>query len=246
MSTKLKIVARPSPNHDARPPGGPIDMLILHYTGMKTAEEALERLTDPAAKVSAHYTIDEDGTVYAHVDEARRAWHAGVAHWAGASDINARSVGIEIVNPGHEFGYRDFTGPQMAAVIALSKDIIARHGIAPHRVLGHSDVAPTRKEDPGEKFPWAALAAEGIGLWSAATGAGGAALKAGDQGAAVSTLQTDLRRFGYGLAPSGVFDAATTSVVTAFQRHFRPTEVTGAADGETRARLTDLLEMASL
>lgn len=245
MSAKLKIVARPSPNHDARPPGGPIDMLILHYTGMETAAGALDRLTDPAARVSAHYTVDEDGTVYAHVEEARRAWHAGVAHWAGASDINARSIGIEIVNPGHAFGYRDFTAPQIAAVIALSKDIIARHGIAPRRVLGHSDVAPARKQDPGERFPWDKLAAAGIGVWSTAGDAGAGVLKTGDQGVAVQALQHDLQRFGYGLTPTGVFDAATMSVVTAFQRHFRPAQVTGVADGESRARLADLLEMAS-
>ena len=148
----------PSPNHDDRG-GAAIDMLVLHYTGMKTAEAALERLCDPAAKVSAHYTIDEDGTVYAHVPEARRAWHAGVSFWAGATDINSRSIGIELVNPGHEFGYRDFPDAQIAALITLCHGILLRHPIPSARVLGHSDVAPARKEDPGELFPWERLAA---------------------------------------------------------------------------------------
>ena len=154
----------PSPNQDDRG-GAAIDMLVLHYTGMITAEAALSRLCDPAAKVSAHYTIDEDGTIYAHVPEARRAWHAGVSFWAGKRNVNARSIGIELVNPGHEFGYRAFPRSQIAALIDLCRDILARHPIPAARVLGHSDVAPARKEDPGELFPWAQLAEAGIGLW---------------------------------------------------------------------------------
>ena len=152
-------VARPSPNHDARPAGGAIDMLLLHYTGMTSAEAALSRLCDAAAKVSAHYLIDEGGGVYALVAEERRAWHAGVACWAGEEDINACSIGIELVNPGHEFGYRAFPQAQMDAVTELCLDILRRHPIPGHRVLGHADVAPGRKEDPGELFDWAALAA---------------------------------------------------------------------------------------
>ena len=136
--------------------------LYRHADG---ARRRWTRLCDPAAKVSAHYTIDEDGTVYAHVPEARRAWHAGVSFWAGESDINARSIGIELVNPGHEYGYRAFPEAQIAALIALCHGILARHPIPPARVLGHSDVAPARKEDPGELFPWARLAKAGIGLW---------------------------------------------------------------------------------
>ena len=240
----LKIIDRPSPNFDTRN-GAPIDILVLHYTGMQSAEAAIGRLTDAEAKVSAHYTIDEDGTPYAHVEEGARAWHAGQSSWAGATDINARSIGIEIVNPGHEFGYRDFPDAQIAAVIALAKDILARHpAILPGRVLGHSDVAPARKQDPGERFPWARLAAHGIGLWPAgARRPHRPVLKEGAEGTTVRTLQSKLAAFGYGLMPSGLYDSATALVVTAFQRHFHPEAVTGMADGETIGRLNRLLEL---
>ncbi len=201
----------PSPNYDDRG-DAVIDMLVLHYTGMKTAEAALDRLCDPAAKVSAHYTIDEDGTVYAHVAEARRAWHAGAAYWAGATDINARSIGIELVNPGHEFGYRDFAEDQIAALTALCHSILMRHPIPSWRVLGHSDVAPARKEDPGELFPWQRLAKAGIGLWPQ--------VAASDLGADV------LSRYGYD--PS----VAPDKTITAFQRHFRPGKLDGQWDSE--------------
>src|SRR5581483_4361023 len=144
----MERIARPSPNHDERR-GRAIDMLVLHYTGMKSAEAALDRLCDPAAKVSAHYTIDEEGRIYAHVPEDRRAWHAGRSFWAGEGDINACSIGIELVNPGHEFGYRPFAEAQIQSLIGLAKGILHRHAIVPARVLGHSDVAPARKDDPG-------------------------------------------------------------------------------------------------
>ena len=152
---------RPSPNHDERAAGKPVDILLLHYTGMRSAEGALKWLTDPASKVSSHYFVDEDGRAVALVDEDRRAWHAGKSFWAGETDINSRSIGIEIANPGHEFGYRPFPEAQIEAVIALCRDILARHPIPPERVLAHSDVAPARKQDPGEFFPWARLAAAG-------------------------------------------------------------------------------------
>jgi N-acetylmuramoyl-L-alanine amidase len=221
----LNPVARPSANHDDRG-GAPIDMLVLHYTGMKTAEEALVRLCDPAAKVSAHYTVDEDGTVYAHVPEDRRAWHAGVSYWAGATDINARSIGIEIVNPGHEFGYRAFPDAQIAALIVLCHGIVARHAIAPGRVLGHSDVAPARKDDPGELFPWMRLAQAGIGLWPQT---------------ATSDLGPEaLVRYGYDPA------APQDKVITAFQRHFRPERMDGQWDGECAGLLAFLLRGAGV
>ena len=165
----MKRVDRPSPNQDDRDGAG-IDMLVLHYTGMPSGAAAIDRLCDPAAKVSAHYTVDEDGTVYAHVPEARRAWHAGVSHWAGAANINSRSIGIELVNPGHEFGYRPFPEAQIAALTTLCHGILLRHPIPSWRVLGHSDVAPARKDDPGELFPWKRLAEAGIGLWPAPGG----------------------------------------------------------------------------
>ena len=161
----IPCVACPSPNFDARSKDQPVDILLLHYTGMETGAAALARLCDPEARVSSHYTVDEDGTIYKHVPEECRAWHAGVSYWAGARDINARSIGIEIVNPGHEFGYRAFPGAQIEAVLALALDIFSHHAIPPERVLAHSDVAPDRKMDPGELFPWTRLAKAGIGLW---------------------------------------------------------------------------------
>src|SRR6185312_2759816 len=196
----MQIIDRPSPNHDAR--DAAIDMLVLHYTGMQSAQAALERLCDPAAMVSAHYTIDETGTVYAHVPEARRAWHAGVSFWAGRRNLNACSIGIELVNPGHEFGYRAFSDAQIAALIELATGIVSRHAIVAARVLGHSDIAPARKEDPGELFPWARLAREGIGQWPQASGKNASA--------------AGLARYGYDP------EAPQDKVIAAFQRHFRP------------------------
>jgi len=244
MSTKpdspvaKKIVA--SPNHDPRE--SRIDMLLLHYTGMQTADEALARLSDREARVSCHYFVDEDGRVTQMVAEAQRAWHGGAGSWKGAADINSRSIGIEIVNPGHEFGYRDFPDAQIDAVIALCRDIIKRRHIARERVLAHSDVAPTRKKDPGEKFPWGKLAAAGIGLWvDPAPIAEGRTLSANDRGAPVEDLQKQLIKFGYGLEVSRLYDDATRSVVTAFQRHFRPERVDGLADPSTMDTLRHLL-----
>jgi N-acetylmuramoyl-L-alanine amidase len=217
----MKRVDMPSPNHDDRG-GATIDMLVLHYTGMRTANEALARLCDPSAKVSAHYTIDEDGTVYAHVPEARRAWHAGQSYWAGATDINACSIGVELVNPGHEFGYRDFAEDQIASLITLCHSILMRHPIPSWRVLGHSDVAPARKDDPGELFPWQKLAKAGIGLWP--------------QAAAKSEMAADgLSLFGYD--PNCPQD----KTVAAFQRHFRPKKLDGQWDRECAGLLAWLL-----
>jgi N-acetylmuramoyl-L-alanine amidase len=229
----------PSPNHDART--NRIDILMLHYTGMQTGDEALARLTDRAAKVSSHYFVEEDGRIDQLVPESRRAWHAGMGSWKGAVDINARSIGIEIVNPGHENGYRDFTAVQIDAVIALCRDIIRRRKIKPERVLAHSDIAPTRKIDPGEKFPWAKLAAAGIGRFDPAPLTDGKTLSANDRDADVLDLQKKLVRLGYGLERSGVYDDATKIVVSAFQRHFRPERVDGLADISTRETLARLL-----
>ena len=242
------MIERPSPNHDARPEGGAIDMVVLHYTGMETAEAALARLCDPQAKVSAHYLVDEDGTVVRLVDEGRRAWHAGVAWWRGVSDINARSIGVELVNPGHEFGYRPYPEAQMAALIELCRGILAGHPIPPGRVLGHSDVAPRRKQDPGELLDWAALAAAGVGLWPApdfAPSANAEALASGASGAAVIDLQLALDAFGYQVQGSGVCDPATEAAVTAFQRHWRQARVDGIADPETLSLLHHLLARVS-
>jgi N-acetylmuramoyl-L-alanine amidase len=229
-----------SPNHEAR--DARIDILLLHYTGMQSAEEALGRLIDPEAKVSAHYLVYDDGRIDQLVPEARRAWHAGVSSWKGATDINARSIGIEIANPGHEYGYRDFPDVQIDAVIALCRDILSRRAIRRERVLAHSDVAPSRKNDPGERFPWARLAAAGVGLWvEPAPIVGGRTLSANDRGAEVEQLQKQLARFGYDLKITRFYDDNTRSVVTAFQRHFRPARVDGLADVSTRETLARLI-----
>lgn len=234
---------RPSPNHGERANGGTIDMLILHYTGMVTAEDAIQRLCDPRAEVSAHYVVDEDGSILQCVPEARRAWHAGKSCWKGDRDINSRSIGIEIVNPGHEHGYREFPEPQIEAVMDLCKDICQRHAIKPWRVLAHSDIAPERKEDPGELFPWARLAANGIGhhVEPAPVIAGNIMMQEGESGQPVEALQSMLALYGYDVDVSGIFDAATRFAVTAFQRHFRPMLVDGIVDQSTLVTLHQLL-----
>ncbi|MFM9865166.1 MAG: N-acetylmuramoyl-L-alanine amidase [Micropepsaceae bacterium] len=236
----MKIIERPSPNFNERVGDGVPDILIMHYTGMQSCEAAVTRLTDPASRVSSHYTVDEDGTVYRHVAEAMRGWHAGVSHWRGESDINSRSVGIEIVNPGHEFGYRAFPDLQIDAVIRLSQGIVSRHAIPARNVIGHSDIAPGRKEDPGELFPWKRLAEAGLGVWVTAKAGDEASLKRGDVGARVTELQTGLARYGYGIEAAGAFDERTEVVVSAFQRHFRPALFDGVADAETLAILRAL------
>jgi N-acetylmuramoyl-L-alanine amidase len=237
----MTIRGRPSPNHAPRPSSARIDLLVLHYTGMTSAAAALERLCDPTAQVSAHYLVEEDGTVWQLVDEARRAWHAGRAFWAGATDINDRSIGIELVNPGHEHGYRAFPGTQLAALETLCREILTRHPIPPERVLGHSDVAPERKTDPGELFPWERLARAGIGLWPdfAATVDPGSAGN-------VQAAQRSLARIGYDARASGRLDRATQAVIAAFQRHWRAAECTGALDAETARRIAIRAESTTL
>ena len=231
----LDLIDAPSPNFDNRT--APPDMVVLHYTGMPTGEASLDRLRDPAAKVSAHYLVEEDGRVFRLVPEERRAWHAGVSFWKGERDINARSVGIEIVNPGHEFGYRPFPDRQIEAVITLLGEIRGRWTIPDASMLGHSDVAPERKQDPGELFPWRRLYAAGHGLWAEPVAAPGEPLGEGDEGIGVFALQAALTRLGYDCAPSGRYEAGTIAIVTAFQRHWAPHRLDGVADGETRARL---------
>jgi N-acetylmuramoyl-L-alanine amidase len=237
----MDVIPAPSPNFDAR--RAPPDMIVLHYTGMRSGEAALARLTDPAARVSAHYLVEEDGRVFALVPEARRAWHAGASFWRGERDINAASIGVEIVNPGHEFGYRPFPDRQIAAVIELLGDIRSRWTIPDARILGHSDVAPARKTDPGELFPWLPLARVGHGLWVEPAPASGPALAEGDEGLGVIALRSGLARLGYDCAGATPFDAALAAVVRAFQRHWRPGLVDGVADGDTRARLMALLRL---
>jgi N-acetylmuramoyl-L-alanine amidase len=220
----------------------PADILLLHYTGMASTAAAIERLCDPAAKVSSHYVVDECGKVLQLVPEIRRAWHAGESSWEGVPDINSRSIGVEIANPGHGFGYPDFPEAQIAAVIALCCDVVTRHCIRADRVLAHSDVAPQRKIDPGEKFPWKRLHSAGVGAWVAPSPISpGDGFGPGDCGAAIADLQAALRDYGYGLSATGVYDELTQAVVTAFQRHFRTDCIDGRADRSTIDTLRALL-----
>ncbi|MBS29449.1 MAG: N-acetylmuramoyl-L-alanine amidase [Alphaproteobacteria bacterium] len=216
-----------SPNHGERRPergSAPvIDTLVIHYTGMMPTLRARDWLCDPVSKVSAHYLLAEDGTTWRLVEEDRRAWHAGVGCWRGWRDINSRSIGIELSNPGHDYGYTDFPDAQIEVLIALARDILARHPIPARNVVAHSDIAPERKIDPGERFPWPRLAAAGIGLWPDETASAPAA---GD----VSTV---LGEIGYDVIE---YDLAT--VLSAFQRRFRPARFDGELDDETRSRIS--------
>lgn len=233
----------PSLNFGDRAKGRRPDMIVLHYTGMPDVEGALARLCTSGTEVSAHYVVLEDGRVVQCVQEAKRAWHAGVSSWAGEEDINSCSIGIEIVNRGHDWGYPAFPLRQIAAVIALCRGIIHRRDILAHRIVGHSDVAPARKKDPGEKFPWHSLADSGVGHWvRPAPIVAGDVLKTGSEGESVRALQQSLARYGYGIKASGKFDNPTMEVVTAFQRHFRPEKVDGLADQSTLTTLRALLE----
>ncbi|MBI1208373.1 MAG: N-acetylmuramoyl-L-alanine amidase [Azospirillum sp.] len=229
----MRIVDRPSPNHGPRPPGAKLDLLLVHYTGMPSLEAALGRLCDPGSGVSAHYTIGIDGTVFRHVPEERRAWHAGVGGWRGDPDVNSRSIGVELENLGHDWGYHPFSTVQIAVFRRLALEIIARHGIAGDGVIGHSDTAWARKSDPGELFDWQGLAAVGIGLWPQPEDRDRGAADPGE----VSKL---LRRVGYHFAD----DRDLAGVLTAFQRHFRPPVLTGIADADTLQRLRALARRA--
>ena len=238
-----KIDQRPSPNHDTRG-GADMDILLMHYTGMETGEAAIERLCSGEAGVSSHYVVEEDGRIFQLVEEAERAWHAGVSWWAGDENINAKSIGIEIVNPGHEFGYRVFPKEQIDAVIELSLDIQSRHSIPPNRILGHSDVAPTRKQDPGELFPWQRLALKGVGQFidpGSVEPVAGADIGPGDTGWQVQEFQNNLASFGYKVDVTSAFDEATVITTLAFQRHFRPEAMNGLGDLHTQELLRTYL-----
>lgn len=232
----------PSPNHGERKEGRRPTMLILHYTGMPDEGEALQWLCNPISQVSAHYFVFEDGRVVQMVPEARRAWHAGISFWNGETDINSSSIGIEIANPGHPGGLPPFGDGQIESVIALANDIVTRWHMPMHQVLAHSDVAPGRKQDPGELFPWERLHRAGIGHWvPPAAIRDGRFFARGDQGMPVEALQAMLAMYGYGLRITGAFDEDTEKVVTAFQRHFRPERVDGVADASTITTLRDLI-----
>lgn len=249
----MKVIDRLSPNFDART--RPIDLVVLHYTGMQNAEVALARLTDPApvagnypgpwqsedvapdaplGRVSAHYVVAEDGAVYRLVAEEHRAWHAGASNWDGEGDVNSRAIGIEIANGGHDFDLPDFTDAQIASVIRLLGEILDRWSLTPARVVGHSDIAPERKLDPGEKFPWKRLAAAGVSIWPAPEP------KPRQDEEFVAHAQQQLAAFGYGVRASGFMDAETKAALMAFQRRFRPGQIDGVLDDETRALLAGL------
>jgi len=223
----MNIIQSASPNCDARPNDLNIDMLILHYTGMKSGQEALERMCNEDAEVSAHYMVEEDGQIFQLVPEEKRAWHAGVSFWRGKKNINARSIGIEIVNPGHEFGYHSFPDVQIQNVIKLCQAILARHPIPAHNVVAHSDIAPKRKEDPGELFPWQELSTNGIGLWTSAF-----------NHAPSRTIKDDLRKFGY-----ETDDLSKT--LMAFERHFHTEALIKPDPKKTHARLMALLDLTT-
>ncbi len=227
------VVDRASPNHGPRPSGSPIDILLLHYTDMARAEDAVDRLCDPAARVSAHYVVAEDGRVWRLVPESQRAWHAGVSWWAGESDVNGRSIGIEVANHGHSHGYRPFPPPQMAALERLCQGILSRHPIPPDRVLGHSDVAPGRKIDPGHLFDWRGLAGRGIGFWPSETGA--AALS---DGAVAATLAT----IGYRIDPGDPYGPVTRAALWSFRRHWCPEGLDRPFDARMSAMLKAVAE----
>jgi N-acetylmuramoyl-L-alanine amidase len=229
-----------SPNVDDRKDAA-IDMLVLHYTDMKTAQAAIDHLCNAESKVSAHYVVDEAGEVYSLVDESKRAWHAGESFWRGHSNINSRSIGIEIANPGHTNGYRAFPELQMQSVIELCHAIIARHAIPPRNVVGHSDVAFLRKMDPGELFDWPRLARAAIGVFPFGSHPMmGSELMRGDNGKKVIRLQTALNNWGYGLKLDGDYGVKTEQCVIAFQRHYRPGNCDGKWDDECAGLLASL------
>lgn len=236
-----------SPNFNVRKL--PISMLVLHYTGMESAEAAYDRLCDPAAEVSAHYLVREDGVVDHLVDEVDRAWHAGVGSWNGLTDINSASIGIEIVNGGHNVPLKDGSLPpypdvQILAVIKLCKEIVARHHIPPRNIVGHSDIAPERKEDPGEHFPWAGLAAAGVGLWPGDLPEDERILfEPGDRDRGISILQRGLADLGYGISVSGQLDEPTQAVIRAVQRRYRPSRIDGIIDMQVLEVIKRLSEM---
>jgi N-acetylmuramoyl-L-alanine amidase len=227
MMSRFPIRERASPNHAARDDPSRIDMLVVHYTGMRSAAEAIERLCDSAARVSAHYVVEEDGVIWRLVPEQRRAFHAGISCWEGEHDLNRVSIGVEIVNPGHEWGYRPFGEAQMRTVEWLCRDILSRYPIPPHRVVGHSDIAPARKTDPGELFDWPRLASSGIGIWPA-------------PGRLTHHRPIDRIRALADLAAIGYCDAEEGPAITAFQRHFRPSRCNGVIDAETAQRLSEV------
>ena len=242
IGTPLAHRVQLSPNVGPRRGADKVSILVLHYTGMTEGQNAVDWLCNERSQVSCHYLVDSDGSIVHMVDENLRAWHAGESSWHGENDVNSHSLGIEIQNPGHNLGYPDFPDCQMTAVEALCRDIVTRHGIHSRNVVAHSDIAPGRKIDPGEKFDWKRLFDSGVGHWVAPEAEqGGTFLQRGDQGEAVLALQSLLRMYGYGLVMDGIYGSRTQIVVEAFQRHFRPLRIDGIADHATVATIHKLL-----
>jgi N-acetylmuramoyl-L-alanine amidase len=238
---RYAIVDAFSPNVNPRPQGAAVDLVVLHYTGMEDGPSAIKRLRDPEARVSCHYVVEEDGRVFRLADESMRAWHAGVSFWGGISDVNSHSIGVEIVNGGHDFGLPDYPPAQIAALIDLLSDILDRRGLNPIRVVGHSDVAPARKDDPGEKFPWTQLHAAGVAIAPKIEEHSRQVVYApGAEDAGVAGVQEALAAIGYGVAANCVLDDATQSVVRAFQRRFRQDKIDGALDLQTLALIAEV------
>ena len=235
----MQFIDRPSPNIDERKL--PITALLFHYTGMETGQAAIERLCDHEAKVSAHYVIEENGDIYRLVEEDKRAWHAGVSEWRGVTDLNSASIGLEIVNGGHDFGLPEFPEEQIKAVIALSRDIMTRHDVVDF--IGHSDIAPGRKQDPGEKFPWARLADAGIGFWPESISDDRRVLfEPGSRDRGVAVVQSGLAHIGYGARVTGVLDEPTRLIIAALQRRYRPEQIDGQVDIQTMEIIKALAE----
>ncbi len=232
----------PSPNYDQRKL--PITILVFHYTGMRSAQDALHRMCQRQAAVSAHYMITENGQILQLVDEQQRAWHAGISYWRGINDVNSASIGIELVNKGHEFGYHSFPDAQIHATISLAADIITRYQISAQNIVGHSDIAPSRKQDPGELFPWKQLAKNNIGLWPYndknifEKDAQNSTYKLN-----IAELQSKLSQYGYFSPKTNHMDEQTKAVIIAFQRHFRPQKINGIWDKQCSMLLDNLLHM---
>jgi N-acetylmuramoyl-L-alanine amidase len=229
----IAVLPHPSPNFGDRDPAVALQFIVLHYTGMASGAAALTRLCDPTSEVSAHYLVEEDGRIFGLVDETKRAWHAGQSLWRGISDINSASIGIELVNPGHQYGYRRFTERQIQALEELLRDIMKRHALPASALLAHADVAPRRKEDPGELFPWERLAKNGLGIWPQPIP---------DDYVPASDLEVQrmLRAIGYDCPESDAYDQPTRKCLLAFQRHYEPNNMTGTPEPETIARLRAL------
>ncbi len=243
LDTSLPARWRGTPSFEPRRGGRSPSILVMHYTGMETAQAALDILCSAHSKVSCHYLVDEKGDITQMVREDARAWHAGRAYWAGEHDVNSSSIGIEIVNEGHVLEMKDFPDPQIESVIDLAKDILSRHSIPARSIIGHSDIAPDRKKDPGERFPWGRLYESGIGHWVEPVAlSDDPGFGIGEAHDRIALAQEMLAHYGYQVPVDGHFDEATDLVVRAFQRHFRPQKIDGRLDRSTYATLENLID----